>query len=131
MPNPIFVALIITACLLFIFLFWAALVSFHEKEQRAFTRFLLLSIVLPIPFLYLALFKSDFQLPAAIILLIITYGSLLVLLIPFGRMKQQPVSIPSQQIDERDTMFSRNELIPGTDEYLQLLQSQTRTQRNR
>jgi reductive dehalogenase len=117
MPNSIVVSLIVNACLLFLFFFWAALVSFHEKEKRAFSRFLLLSIVLPIPYLFLALFKTDFQLPAAIILLILTYGSLMLLLIPFGRKKQQPVSIPSHQIDERDTMFSRNELIPGTETF--------------
>ncbi len=117
MPNSINIALIITSCLLFVIMLWAAMVSFHEKEKRAFSRFLLLSIVLPIPYLFLALFKIDFQLPAAIILLILTYGSLILLLIPFGRKKQQPVSIPSHQIDERDTMFSRNELIPGTETF--------------
>ncbi len=117
MPNPIYVALIITACLLFIFLFWSAMVSIQEGEQRAFTRFLLLSVVLPVPYLFLALVKTDFQLPASIILLILTYGSLMLLLIPLGKKKQQPLSNPLHQSDERDTMFSRNELIPGTDAY--------------
>ena len=66
MPNSIVVSLIVTACLLFLFLFWAALVSFHEKEKRAFSRFLLLSIVLPIPYLFLALFKTLLHFPERI-----------------------------------------------------------------
>jgi len=117
MPNPVYVALIITACLLFIFMFWAAMVSIQEKEWRAFTRFLILSVLLPIPYLFLALAKTDIQLPASIILLILTYGSLLLLMILPGNKKQQPASNPLHQIDERDTMFSRNELIPGTETF--------------
>lgn len=117
MSNPTFLALVITACLIFIFMFWAAIVSIQEKEQKAFKRFLVLSVVLPIPYLFLAFFKFDFGLLLAIILLIITYGSLLLLMIPIGRKKQFSLSIPSHQIDERDTMFSRNELIPGTDTF--------------
>ncbi len=34
-----------------------------------------------------------------------------------GKNKQFSASIPLHKIDERDTMFSRNELIPGTEDY--------------
>jgi reductive dehalogenase len=96
---------------------WATFISLQEKEQMAFYRFLALSIILPIPYFLILFLQSDFQLPAAIILLIITYVSIALLILPIGKRKQYSPQIPPHQIDERDTMFSRNELIPGSEEF--------------
>lgn len=118
MPKLIVIALLITAFLIFISLLWAGMVSIKEKETRATKRFFLLSILLPLPYLFLALIEFPYQYSAGITLLIITYGSLIILLIPTGRSKTTALKIPQDQIDERDTMFSRNELMPGSDDYI-------------
>jgi len=114
MQSFIFIALVFTACLLFVLCCWAAIVSLLEKEKRAFLRFAILAFILPLPYLFLAFFKTDFQLASGITLLVLTYGSLLVLLFPLNKDKSYKSPVPLTQIDERDTMFSRNELVPST-----------------
>lgn len=116
--NPVvFFSLLITAVLIFNSFLWAAIVSVTEKETRAYKRFFILSVLLPFPYLFLSFIELGFQFPAGIVLLLITYGSLFVLFIPTGKNKLYTSPIPIIQIDERDTMFSRNELIPGTEAY--------------
>jgi reductive dehalogenase len=108
---------IITADLLFLAMLIGSLTSFYEKETRAGFRFLFLALLLP------ALFFTPFLLPSHLSqitgasLNILFYGFLLVSFfpIPFGKKKEGIV--PREKMDERDTMFSRNLLEPGSEEY--------------
>ena len=113
----VLIFLLFTATILFLGFIWAGIVSVFEKEMRASQRFFILSLVLPLPYLFLAFFEFDFQLPVGMALLVITYGVLMVLLIPAGGNKTYKSPLPVSRIDERDTMFSRNELIPGSEAF--------------
>ena len=108
----------ILASIIFILLIISAIVSYKEKEPLATKRFLLLSIVLPLPFLFLTLFDFSFQYEISIALLAITAIVVLTGLIPFGRNKAYKQVVPTKRIDERDTMFSRNELKSGTENFI-------------
>ncbi len=111
------IVLLITAAFLFILFTWGGIVSIREKEKKAAFRFFMLALMLPIPFLLITLFEFTYQLQAGIVLLVFSYGSILVLVIPSKRNKSFKSPIPVTQIDERDTMFSRNELVPGTEDF--------------
>ncbi|MCF6169404.1 MAG: reductive dehalogenase [Bacteroidales bacterium] len=117
MLDIVFFLLLLTAIIAFAAFSWAGIVSVAEKEFRASQRFFILSLILPLPYVFLAFFEFDFQLLSGIIILILTYGSLMILLIPAGKNKSYTSPVPSGRIDERDTMFSRNELVPGTESF--------------
>jgi len=115
--NIVFFILVFTAAIIVLSFIWAGIVSIQEKETRASNRFFTLSVLLPIPYLLLAFFEFNYQLPLSIILLIFTCGSILILFRPTGKNKSYLIPKPITQIDERDTMFSRNELVPKTDAF--------------
>ena len=117
MHITVFYSLIFTAIVLFTGFIWAGVVSVNEKEFRASGYFLILAFILPLPYLILAFFEFDFQTLYGIILLLITYGTLIAVLIPAGKKKSYKSPMPLKRIDERDTMFSRNELEPGSDSF--------------
>jgi hypothetical protein len=52
-----------------------------------------------------------------VVILSILFLSLIVFIIPFGRNRNFRQTVPVKRIDERDTMFSRNELEPGTERF--------------
>jgi reductive dehalogenase len=108
----------IIALLIFIFMMISAIVSFKEKEPLATKSFLFLSILLPLPYLFLAFIAFDFQYELSIALLVITALVLIIGLIPFGRNKAYRQVTPVKRIDERGTMFSRNELKPGSENFI-------------
>ncbi len=91
--------------------------SLREKEERPAYLALLAAFLLPVPFLLP--FLAGFPYPGWIStpLFILFLIPLLALFLPFrGRMeyrRQDPVERP----DERDTMFSRRELVPGTERF--------------
>ncbi len=117
MHNTVFIFLLVTAALIFILFVYAGIVSLYEKEKRAGSRFFSLALLLPLLYLLIVFISFPYQQVIAVILLFLTYGSGLVMLIPTGKNKQFRDPVPTTQIDERDTMFSRNELIPGTDAF--------------
>ena len=117
MHDAIIIFLTITAAAFFLSLAWAGIVSIREREPRAAKRFFILSFLLPVPYLLTAFVTFPYQLPVGLALLILTYGSLLLFIIPSGRNKSYKSPVPSGRIDERDTMFSRNELVPGTETF--------------
>lgn len=113
--------LIVFAVVIILFLLWAALISYQENEASAARKFLLWSFLLPVPYLLLAFYSFPFQFQLGLILLIGSISFPLALLIPDKKTIYNQ-GIPSKKIDERNTMFSRNELVPGTkpfDEYYQ------------
>ncbi len=109
--------LLILAVVIFLFLVWAAIVSWFEKEIRASKRLLGLAFLLPLPFLAASVFSFNYQNEIGIALLIVSAILLFLFIVPIGRKKLYRHAIPAYRIDERDTMFSRNELKPGTKEF--------------
>jgi len=108
------VLLIIVAAIIFIFLFWAGIVSFKENEFRASSRFFILSFLSPIPYLVILLFSFPYQFELELVLLAITIFFPLMFFLPISRNTVYQQTNPATRIDERDTMFSRNELRPGS-----------------
>lgn len=101
-----------------LFLLWFAIVSVLEKELLAVQRSLLLLFFTAL--LFLPLFVP-FSLRDIIVQLIdITLvAGLVYLLFPFRLKKTGPGDDPCIQIDERDIMFARSELVPGTERFEQ------------
>ncbi len=111
------VLLIVFAAILFLFFLWAGLVSSREKEKRASVRFISLSFLLPLPYLAVSLFAFPYQIEFGFVLLLFSFLVPLIFILPFGRNTAYQQETPSARIDERKTMFSRNELKPGTKDY--------------
>jgi reductive dehalogenase len=102
-------------CFLF-FLFFSVL-SIFEKEYLASRRSLIAGIIISAPVIFLSqinfLYKNEFQ----IIFLLLIFIGFIVFTIPLS-LKKLPVSGNAKnQIDERDIMFSRNELEKGTENF--------------
>ena len=111
------IVLLFTCAVIFLIVIAGWIVSIHEKEKRAANRFLLLAVILPLPYLIVAF--SEFDTPqAAAILMGVTTLMVLVYFIPVGKNKSYRQVVPQSRIDERDTMFSRNELKPGTEAFV-------------
>jgi ferredoxin len=115
--GAISLATIFTGAVVFAFLVWFAVTSLRENEPRAASRALALSIAVLAPYLAAGLLDFPYRTHAAAGLLALTVLGCAMLIIPWGspRAREADVSAaPRTGIDERDTMFSRAELGPGT-----------------
>ncbi len=100
-------------------MFLMAVVSAFEREPRAARRSSLLMVLLPLPFLAAGLLPFEIMNTVAAALVIITGAAVFVLMLPVGG-SGVPVNVtPRGRIDERDIMFSRAELKPGSEKYEQ------------
>jgi len=113
----------IFAAILFTPLIISAIVSIYENEIKAAKKLFLLSIILPLPFLLIWTFDFNFQEEIATALIFSSLIFLFLLIIPIGRNPNINFSIPFSRIDERDTMFSRNELMPGSENFINYYQN--------
>ena len=95
---------------------WAAWVSWGEEEMRAYRRLLILALILAIPFMVagLAPGPGPRSLGWALLGLVVGGGALLLFPLP-GR--KLTLDMPAPGMDERDIMFSRAALEPGTDRF--------------
>lgn len=93
---------------------YVAFISLNEKEFRAFRVSVLLSVGWLIPFLLIYLYDFPFKETISLVLLAGVYLFFLLLLLPVNSKIQEPFPTPKQKHDERDVMFSRNELKPVT-----------------
>ncbi|MDA3953924.1 MAG: reductive dehalogenase [Bacteroidales bacterium] len=109
--------LLIIGFIIFLVLLYAGIISIIEKEFRAARVSNILATILFIPFLMIYLY--DFQLKGilSIILLSIVIISILILFLPFRPKVKGDFQKPIKNHDERDTIFSRNELIPETEKF--------------
>ena len=112
------ILLIIIAILLFAGLQAASWISLAENEKPAFLRLFISSFIIPLPWVFFAMVSISNQEVWAITWLFISFVSIIIFLIPLGKNKAYRQVIPQHRIDERDTMFSRNELKPGSENYL-------------
>ena len=111
------VLLIATGAVLFAALVLAAIVSWGEHEPRAVKRFLGLVVLAPLPFVAVVATPAQTgQLTGAALLAIVALGAL-ALLIPTGSKHRAERDTPTGRIDERDIMFSRVRLEPGTERF--------------
>ncbi len=108
-----FATLLFTAMLIWGF------TSLFENEKRAAQRAFLFAIIIPAMLLTPLLLSDNIQqyvfyLYAAVIII-----TIIILLFPLHRHRVRIDTVPAGQIDERDIMFSRRLLIPGTERYEQ------------
>ena len=107
------VLIVISGIILFFFVY-ATVVSIMEKEYLAASRFSFMSFFLPAFFLLIAYFdfnQKEYFVSAFLFLLLL---ALIIIFIPFGNKKQKTNELPTERIDERDIIFSRNVLKENT-----------------
>ncbi|HKL07298.1 MAG TPA: reductive dehalogenase [Bacteroidales bacterium] len=97
----------------FVFIY-VAFISLNEKEFRAFRVSVLWSVGWLIPFLLIYLYDFPLKEIISVVLVTVVYLFFLLLLLPVNPHIQEPSLTPKQKHDERDVMFARNELKPGT-----------------
>ncbi len=104
---------LILALVIFIIAFAGSILLVYEKSYRAGVLSFLFAIILPLPFLIPALFTELANSPYPYILISVT--TLLCLAFLYNpKQKKFAPEIPVIQHDERETMFSRRELEPGS-----------------
>lgn len=94
-----------------------ALASKRENEPRAVRRALLLALALPLPYLLVAIIPFRQQIIISALLVLITVLAAVVLAFPAASRTMEENETPHSRFDERDIMFSRIELRPGTERY--------------
>ncbi len=99
-----------------LFLWYGALVSVREGENRAAGRLFIVSAVVFLIYAILFYKTFPFREDVHIAFFVISILFLVLLFFPYPGSKELPGN-PPRNVDERDTMFSRNELIPGTERY--------------
>ena len=104
--------------LLFLLLALTGAASLLEREPRAAGRALLLAVLAPLPYAIAALLPEPYGESVAAALLLFTAVVLLALVIPTPN-RGVGDDTPRTRIDERDIMFSRRLLEPGTDRFEQ------------
>ena len=112
--NTIDTLLLVTGVLLFVGFVTAGILSKLEREPTAFCRFLLAALILPAPFLLLGLLPFPGQAILGWILLGLFWGTATALLLPIRLTPASPDGVPADRFDERDTIFSRADLEPGS-----------------
>ncbi len=116
-PQTINLVLFLIGILISGVLFYVSLVSIIEKEFRAFKVSFLLSTVLFIPFLTIYLYDFQFKEIISSIFLVLILLFVLILFLPIRPKLKGGFQVPVQKHDERDVMFSRNELKPDTENF--------------
>jgi len=111
------IALTLGGGILLIFFTAVLLTSLFEKEERAAYLALLSGFLLSFPFLLP--FFLGFVYPAWISLVLngLLLGPLLALFLPFRGRISYHAQNPVDRFDERDTMFSRRTLVPGSERF--------------
>ena len=103
---------------IFIFFVFMGIVSLREKESRAAARAFVLALLLPLPFILLCGgFSAHRPLIGGLLLGMIAL-LLLILFFPTGKMSHLNYAAPRGRIDERDIMFSRRLLEPGSEKFV-------------
>jgi len=111
------IGLLIFSVLLFLFFLWAAVVSKKENEHRAANRFLVVSILVLGLYITGFFFANQGLVQIAFYVLLVSMMFASALMLPFGNSLVYKFEKPVSRIDERDTMFARRELKPGSKEF--------------
>ncbi|MGB2896551.1 MAG: reductive dehalogenase domain-containing protein, partial [Anaerolineales bacterium] len=106
-----------TGGLFFALMLGAAIVSIVEREFRAAGRIALLGVLLSLPYLVVGFMPFPYREIVAIFLLITAVLVVAIFLIPVGRRHIAEDDTPKIRIDERDIMFARARLVPGSERF--------------
>lgn len=112
--NLLQIFVFISGSVITILFLFSALVSLKENEPRAAKRFLATGLLLSAPYFLSFLLNTPVSSFAATGLFLVTILTALTLLLPIRRKHQETDDTPKSRLDERDTMFSRNALRPGS-----------------
>jgi ferredoxin len=105
---------IVVGSALLLFLAYATVQSHVENEPRAARVFMLLTALVPLPYLLAGALEYRYSIVITAVLLLLTATVLLLYLVPNGRQRRVENDTPATRIDERDIMFSRDKLEAGT-----------------
>lgn len=110
------VTVLVLGMFLLLLLLAAAWISVREHESRAALFLFLLALIVPAPFLIVAAAPAAIRTGWAIVVLAAASLTALYVLVPGGA---PPIGedTPRKRIDERDIMFSRRLLEPGTERF--------------
>ncbi|MCP4167578.1 MAG: reductive dehalogenase [Chloroflexi bacterium] len=106
-----------TGLILGLLMLYFAFVSWREEEPRAMKLAVALAFLLPIPYLAASLIDFQLQTPFSLVLLVATLLAIIILLLPIGKGFAFEEDTPTKRIDERDIMFSRMQLVHGSDRF--------------
>ncbi|RUT73084.1 4Fe-4S dicluster domain-containing protein [Ancylomarina longa] len=105
---------LLSSAIFFILMFYASLIFWSEKENNAALKSIAIAVILPLPYLFSWIYNWEIL---ALILSLDLLLTTILFFLPFPTSKNITEDFPNHQIDERNTMFSRNELEPGSDRY--------------
>lgn len=121
--NLLDLFLIIVGVIIFGFLIFAAIVSVYEKEKKAAGKFFFLSLIVTFPYFLTGFVNFPFKLEVSIALLALIVILVIIYIVPFRTTSDIIDTFPKGRIDERKTMFSRNELKKGSVNYIDFYNS--------
>jgi len=103
--------------LLFALMFGATIVSLKEHEHRAAGKIALLGVLLSLPYLAAGFIPFPHHEIVTIFLLIMAVLVIATFLIPVGQRYITEDDTPKIRVDERDIMFARARLLPGSERF--------------
>ncbi len=103
--------------LFFVLTFGAAIVSIKEGERRAAGRIVLLGLLLSLAYLIAGIVPFPNHEFVATFLLIMAAFAAAIFLIPVGQRHITADDTPKIRVDERDIMFARARLTPGSERF--------------
>ena len=107
------IAMPYTGILLCLFFIAAFVTSLYEKERRPALIFLLISLLVAVPYMIPSFLNLVYPGWLNTTFTLFPILSAIILLLPIrGNITYTPQS-PGKRFDERDTMFSRRSLVPG------------------
>jgi len=116
--------MILSGIAIFGFFSYAGIISLLEREGRASSNFFTLGLV--VSAIYILIGISNFSYKEVVSIILFSFIALLFLIfiLPIRTNKRISSDSPHGKIDERDTMFSRNELKKDTNNYIEYYKSQ-------
>jgi len=108
---------IVLGALLFLAFSYLAVVSLLDGEKRAAGVALLCACVVPVPFIVAGVLSFAFQQALGVSLILVVGLALVAVLVPIPSGNVWQEDSPQKRIDERDIMFSRSLLEPGTERF--------------
>lgn len=102
----------------FVVFIYAAIISIYEKESRAALLFLASAMLFSIPNFILWIEIDNFGLTISTIIILVQLIPIVLLLLPIRVKNDKNHNTPLSRIDERDIMFSRSNLEPGSQNFL-------------
>lgn len=108
---------LITALIISCVFIYVAIVSIIEREYKAFRVSFIIFVFIIVFFSLIYFIDYQNKYLTYKILLILIYGFVFVLLLPIKSKNKEGFQVPKKKYDERDIMFSRNELKPETQKY--------------